>query len=640
MGHKAGIGAIFGVVSEEGVAKPNSPVVLLDRENRKIVRRQLTREDGGFTFNGLNENEATYMAFVTDEDGAVPKNALIQDRILPVPAYAGATFWGNWQNLARRDGAAFMWEGANQPNGAAGVIPYDARCSQRSGSRWGGRAFGVVSMAEESTVPGAPHIPVLNYVSGRSYLGGPPNTFAGNSTGAQSLEIVLDLLNSTAVTVGAVPSFRFYVNSNLRFFTWHNDSFGESQLGPAFRSQLRWVPASRTLTVRYRHGVGEHWHFNWDTGINAGTLVSRSYVFPEGEVPTGLVHVAYVFIPGTSLKLFVNGIAVSTWSLAAESPSLPTYNLSVASGSGSGWTLGAFIVSGAAAATPSNITNAFVGPYAFYYRALTDADILAHSNALVDATVLPNVTGYVKEVIMDSPAIYARLDDLQEDINAGFRLNHQIEYNREAAGRGNSWRFQQINPSLITVEQSSPVIGGMATAFSGGFLQCGSMARSTIQDSQYAVEFFIRPSQAPVSGEQVFRIVDPSTPMVWVNMNADRSLTIGHRLGNSTNESLAFATPLPFDDDTHVVIAVDKDATAAYLYLNGVLDQTLQTNATLLMGSAGSETTFTDASAFAYIAGSASGTSTFKGMLCEVAFYGRVLPAARVEAHYNARLIP
>ena len=166
MGHKAGIGAIFGIVTEEGVVKPDSPVVLLDRENKKIVRRQNTDVNGGFTFNGLNEQEATYMVFATDEDGAEPKNALIQDRILPVPAYSGATLWANWEYVARRDGAMTVWSGDYYEAPGGDIYPYDSQSLEMASAYpvpcrlEGAGSTGLSVLAPPA---GAPHIPRMIY---------------------------------------------------------------------------------------------------------------------------------------------------------------------------------------------------------------------------------------------------------------------------------------------------------------------------------------------------------------------------------------------------------------------------------------------------------------------------------------------
>jgi len=56
----------------------------------KLLSMRLTAADGGFEFAGLDPEYDGYMLTATDEDGVTPKNALIQDRIQPIPAHVGA----------------------------------------------------------------------------------------------------------------------------------------------------------------------------------------------------------------------------------------------------------------------------------------------------------------------------------------------------------------------------------------------------------------------------------------------------------------------------------------------------------------------------------------------------------------------
>lgn len=111
MPHKVGNGAIFGILSEDGVAKTGFPVTLLDRTTGKRVGRQYTDDNGGFVFNGLNTETDDYQVIGQDEDGETYKNAVIRDRIKPVPGYQGATYWGNWRYLANQIGILASYEG-------------------------------------------------------------------------------------------------------------------------------------------------------------------------------------------------------------------------------------------------------------------------------------------------------------------------------------------------------------------------------------------------------------------------------------------------------------------------------------------------------------------------------------------------
>ncbi|MFZ4537179.1 hypothetical protein [Propionivibrio sp.] len=108
MPHKPGIGAIFGIVAEDGVAKVDSPVRLYDRTTGQLVRAVTTNVDGGYVFSGLDETTSDYMVLAVDNDGANKKNALVYDYITPMPAAQGESFDGNWQVVVGKY-APIMW---------------------------------------------------------------------------------------------------------------------------------------------------------------------------------------------------------------------------------------------------------------------------------------------------------------------------------------------------------------------------------------------------------------------------------------------------------------------------------------------------------------------------------------------------
>ena len=83
-------GTIHGIVSEEGVAKVDNEVVLLDHETLSILARTRTDKFGGYMFNNLDPDKTDYMMYTVDNDGAQPKNALIKDYVQPVKGNNGS----------------------------------------------------------------------------------------------------------------------------------------------------------------------------------------------------------------------------------------------------------------------------------------------------------------------------------------------------------------------------------------------------------------------------------------------------------------------------------------------------------------------------------------------------------------------
>lgn len=644
MGHKPGIGAIFGIVTEEGVVKPESPVVLLDRENKKIVRRQNTDANGGFTFNGLNDQEATYMVFATDEDGADPKNALIQDRILPVPAYSGATLWSNWEYMARQKNALMVWSG-DYSEYEGNIYPNDSQVGGSSQTVGAASRYiagiGSVHLAVDTPPAGAPHIPLLHIVNRALVVGAPHNFYVYSSPtdpyapAAHSVEAVVVLSSVVGtISMGGTPASKGDHNGN---WAWDTE-FGHRTSGaPSPPSRLDYVSSTRTLSITYKHGVGVHRDASWATLVPAaiGTLVTRSHVFPEGGVPTGPVHIAYTLTPGVSLVLYVNGAEVHTWDLVGEASYLCIRGFNSFSPS---FSRGGFIWAGAPNADlPLAISEAVVGPYAFYpYTALTATEVLEQYEALMTPSLLPRLTGYMREVITDRPICYVRLDDLATEI---VQRNHAVtDFIRGDFLPGGLRTLSMISEALITPEQSSPVVGGMSMEFSGGYIQGNTFARSSNSPRGFTIDFLVQPVETPGALERIVRVSSTDTASIQVSIDSDRRLSVYALLFGGGSETMHFAHVLSFTEFSHVGIVVDKDQAVATLYINGIPVESLTTSGTPLVAYvAGWDA---DVTGRFFIAGSTSGDTTFKGKLCEVAFYGRALSASRVLAHYNARLVP
>lgn len=82
-------GAIYGIVSEEGVVKVGNEVVLLDHATLSVIAKTVTDQYGGYMFNNLDPDKKDYMLFTVDNDGVEPKNALIKDYVQPVTTANG-----------------------------------------------------------------------------------------------------------------------------------------------------------------------------------------------------------------------------------------------------------------------------------------------------------------------------------------------------------------------------------------------------------------------------------------------------------------------------------------------------------------------------------------------------------------------
>ena len=103
-----GSGGIYGIVSEEGVAMPNRPIYLFERQLMTRIGFTTTDEYGGYAFNGLNENNE-YMVLSVDPSGPPYKNALVWDRVTPINAkgnlQSASSFFARRIRHPRRGGA-------------------------------------------------------------------------------------------------------------------------------------------------------------------------------------------------------------------------------------------------------------------------------------------------------------------------------------------------------------------------------------------------------------------------------------------------------------------------------------------------------------------------------------------------------
>ena len=147
MPHRPGIGAIMGIVSEDGVASQKR-VTLMDRSNLKVVARTTSDENGAYLFNGLNPDTNDYLVLAVDDDGNPAKEAIIHDYIQPIPAYQGATFMGNWEKRMQSYYPASGWAGVFDAAGAPVGVSSTGYVTSGPSVTFGG----------ESLTPGAPHL--------------------------------------------------------------------------------------------------------------------------------------------------------------------------------------------------------------------------------------------------------------------------------------------------------------------------------------------------------------------------------------------------------------------------------------------------------------------------------------------------
>ena len=428
MPHKPGVGAIFGIVSEDGTAKDDSPVYLMDMRRdlgegqMKLLAKQKTRPDGGFTFAGLDPEYDGYAVIATDEDGSPEKNALIQDRVQPVPAHAGAGAYSEWYARIMKSGAT------------AGIVGWPvAENSPMVPFGLGSRVLTNGTAAEPTEMMGLPGAPNIGGVEtqpsgGMVTYAGPERTVANS----MSLEMVIDI--DAVSPVG-----------NLVIDLGYSSGTGSGKYGAVgdtpIPSDASFSHAHYTLTVDHSTKVITlQRNSGSSSNNNKSTLDTCSL-----SSYSGVLHVAVVFTSGTSVVWYVNGASVRTFSTSATL----TYDTNALTQGRMVYSVG--IRPGA---------DFIIGPIVYFARPLTATEVEEHYDALFDNDLLPVLMGYAAEIMAESPIWYYRLNDA--DAASGF--SSELAYRDVVTLLSPSYTLLTTNdaPNTITGEPG-PVSGIPAT---------------------------------------------------------------------------------------------------------------------------------------------------------------------------------
>lgn len=608
MPHKSGIGAIFGIVSEEGVAKVASPVALYDRTTFNLVAKTVTDGDGGYVFTGLDPNTSDYLVMATDEDGGTPKNAIVADRIQPIPAYSGATFMANWVLLARRLNPAVLVSAEVMDTGAnAQFVDLAPNGQYVPGANYASEPFsGTVTFNVSSGTPGAPFFPQVRCASGMVFLAGTKGR--QHFTGSESPLRV---------------SFEVAANTDADFTTYV--PFGNGA-GPVVA--LQWLRSSQRMRVLT-------WQ-NGDSRPNQQASIYKVFHDYSPSLPDGVHHFVVVVEYGTNVKLYTDGALTNTLSLAGTVNQPGTFT------SGTNYDRPNGLLFGHLTSDADNWGNdrstvsqrygsGALAAGAFYPALLTGTQVTDLYNALMVGSS-PLATGYAKEVALDTPICYYQL--------------------REASGTSFAEFMGQSRPMVlsgtgITYGAVSPVSGGSAIQFSGAVLVCRDISVMA-NPHGFACSFWINPDAGAPGADQIIWLSESGAAAELFSLR--RRVTTGRfRLNYRQGGSLVstdFTTAPTASTWTHVAIVFDRIAATAKLYINATLTETISTGGGLLDRNRAGSFIQNDSSigrAFmvgGYVSPADARSLTFAGKLTEVAFYARTLSAARVQALYDARLTP
>jgi hypothetical protein len=657
--HKPGTGAIFGIVTEEGIAKEGSPVYLYDNRRhvgpgqKRLLSRRFTREDGGFEFAGLNQNYGDYMVMVTDEDGATPKNALVQDRVLPIPAHFGAGSYAEWYVRAMQDGAQAGWvawpviqDGTGEP------VPRGLF----------GRPFQntthPVSWPPNLAAP--PEIPTMAVA--QSNINGWGFITAGRRIGRNfdigaSIELLIDLdsiatqggesffVAATTATGGAALTT---LGSHWETLSRYSNSGGTNGIN-SFPRLVIGILANKTVRLYMPSDIWP-WADNRTVGWGFNQVVQASF---DLSALTGTVHLIATFTPADAFRLYINGALFGT--------AVPTTLSGVSASSGSLWSF-CGVVSGINTVSANNselnalrqnfrtyLTSLFVQ----YDRPLSAAQALEHYKALYDNTLISPVSGYAREVLQETPVMYWRMDDFVEGVRHSFAS--EVNWKDPLTGSGHhSARLSLVGSApLVTSFVESPVAGrntigvvrGNGNRFQNDFASTfGWLFRNRGAFSCWAKFDLAAPAVTEFLAE--FHQVNSSTSFFDVYRTTGNRIVV--RLVEAGTLNTYTFTDYVVPQNAWQYIAVTIDKTGVENASNGLLklyvgDGTTAPSLvqTILIPLSALYTTLDFASS------ASSGNISFRvqthreltGSVCELAVFPDVLTPARIEAHWAARTV-
>lgn len=629
-----GVGGIYGIVSEDGVALPDRPVHLFERTAMQRIGYTTTDINGGYSFTGLNEsNEYTVMS--VDPSGPPYKNALIWDRITPISARGAQVprngFWarrlrdpacGPMQTFnGFLDGATYNYFKPNEGNGI--------RLHSQTGLNIQNYITPDTVLVPEGTFMLAKSnrdltssAPGLTMLTEGGYFG---NIQAGDpkNYGEFTFEYVFK-----PPAAGEQPLIIIWTGSrdsdDYTGFagTWNGANQGS---GPTLQV------TQTTMYVRFPLG-----------GANRATIRAQA------PVVTGQVyHVVVTYKMDNEIKLYVNGALVQTTAIpgsgrifaTSHTPNAAITNWDYSYTGGGGYVgairrLQGLTVVGEGTGNPIDCFGygwgGSVGHCGAFGRTMDATDVVNLYDSFMNPTthlVPVTLAGYSAEVEADNPTLYLRCNDLSIPANTvGVR----------------SLLGRKDVPFLAT--QSTSHTAGATPAFVGGTTAFRQTANNmglysswayTLFGHAFSFECFLRPETNFSNNAILFLAREyNASHVLYVRLQTNGKFLLDI-LDQSGTETIVYFnhTALSLDNNYHVVVTYDPWVTnQSKLYLNGALVDTQPASA-IPRTNAVSNVSFMC---------NMSGTgptidSSFLGQYGEIALYAYALPADRVQAHYDAR---
>jgi len=629
MPHKPGNGAIFGIVSEDGASKPDFPVTLLDRTNGNIVNRRYTDLNGGFVFAGLNPETDDYQVIAQDEDNPPFKNAIIRDRIQPVPGYQGATYYGNWRLKSAEFNTIAFYDGTtiNDPDPGYGIkiiSPYPSNNHPVLLEGVSGSSKAEIQpVLNASITPGDPSIPYSNLNNGKLHVrprqssSQPSSKLYGfqQTPAKQSFELVTDFstFKSADPTEAGVWISGCFYDETSTLLTYSN----------MYRAFILFYHHESQYMRVYLPSSSKDADSPFYTGgmTNVGSIDMSQY--------QGVRHFVISVTMGDSVAAYIDGQLVETLSLAGMNANIP-YSTNSRYGfpwgiyfagetSSSGGIYYYYGVDGGVAVT------------SWYSGALTAEQVYDLYDALMVGTT-PQLTGYPKEIFVDRPSVYIRLNEPAGSVMASNLIRQDENFDGDVLGALDFGR-----PSMVTGQSIAHFNGLSHVIFrSDNF---GFQNRYG-----YSVEFIAKPDRETLdAGDYESLIVGAERyggiAGIIVRRFEAGTLSVYHQAGGSS-ERVDFSHVMDTGAMHHYLITVDKIRTEVRLYVDGALVETVVALSTLLdvldLDDIGYREDVYKAVIGAKIDRYNNATRYYTGILGEISFNQFPLSEAKALQHFEA----
>ncbi len=306
---------------------------------------------------------------------------------------------------------------------------------------------------------------------------------------------------------------------------------------------------------------------------------------------------------GTTLTGYVNGVVADS---ATGSGSLVNYTSPY-----TGFTFGG----------PSDAHTGFtgsVGEFALYGTALPAARAQAHYNAAINPDPTPPPSSYAATVLADSPVVY-------------YRTN---ESSGTSAADSSGHAYNGTYGSSVGLGNATLVTGDVAPTFPGGTSSAAKVLRSSTNAAlkptgAQSVEFWVNVPSSVTTNSQIL------WTQSFANGNASQPGYISLESGtppfftmqiNTSNGLVSIYPAAVLGAKNHIVMT--WNGTTLTGYVNGVVADSA-TGSGSLVNYTSPYTGFT-------FGGPVDAHIGFAGAAGEFALYNTALPAARVQAHYNA----